>query len=205
MFRFLEILFPGKNRFNEELNQLNQEIEPLKEALITWKYEDLELLSLIQKERDVSSYKGTTEGIILSIYHEDMAAYKWKQLRGFGDIQVCVIATKQYNFKYIIKNGGASMYINDRFLGEFKKDHFVYTGKRNRIAYVDMNGADWWEVFLQDKKLGSLANIQKARDVNPRAYFMGGELSEGEQAVFMCITLYLIVFLTKDEKRLRFR
>lgn len=205
MFRFLELLFPGKNRLNQELEDLQKDIEPLTHALISWNYQELELLSLIQTERSASRYSKYTQGIITSIYHEHMAAYKWKKVSGLTDLEVCYVETKSSNFQFVVKSGEPSLYINKQFLGTLKKDGTIYSTKRNVIAHINMDGSEWWEVDLQGKKLGSIVNIHRARDINPRAFFLSSDLSKEEQEIIFCIACYVIINLTKDEKKLRFQ
>lgn len=205
MLRLLEMLFSGGSREKKALEELDLDIAEKAEILYNWEIKDLDLMSLIQTDRDFSFFQNSIEGTINTIYSEPMVVYKYAKMKGFGNIELCVAKMAHISFKYIINKGHVSHFINENYLGVLKPDGFLYATKRHRLAHIDFATGEWWDIHIQGKKLGSLCNIQKARDVAPRAFDLKRNLSSDELAIFLCIAIFQIIDKTKDEKRLRFK
>jgi len=205
MFSFLEILFPGKARLKKEIAEAHQELSPLTENLVSWEGEELELMSLIQVERKVrSAFSSSVQGIICSIYHEHMIAYLWKKLAAVGDLAIIVAATKKYRYEYIQKGDNCSMYVNDHYLGDLKRDNKLYLSKRSILASINVTGAEWWQIDIEGQYAGSLVNIDKARHVNPRAFQLRRDLSEEKVMVFLALAIFKIIDSTRKMKKIPF-
>ena len=206
MFKLLDFFMPGKAKLKAELEKARQEIVPLTENLVDWQAEELELMSLIQDERKVrSSFDKSVSGIICSIYHEHMAAYIWRKVFGLGDMDVMVITTKKYEYQYVQKNGKVSFYVNDKFLGEFRKDNRLYLSRKRVLGEIRIDNSEWWSIYYDGEQVGNLVNVEKARHVNPRAFELRRGISDNAEMVFLAIALYKIVEITKKEKKLPFR
>ncbi len=206
MLRILDFILPGKAKLKQELQRATEDIEELSAHLIDWEDGELELMSLIQADRKVkSSFDKSVSGILCSIYHEHMAAYLWRKVFGIGDMDVMVIRTRKYLYQYIQKNGRISFYVNDQFLGEFRKDQQLYLNRKRILGGIHVDSSEWWDIHFGGERVGSLVNIHKARHVNPRAFEMRGGISSDAEMVFLAIAFYKIVEITRKEKKLPFR
>lgn len=206
MLKILDYIFPSKAKLKQELQRATNELDAISENLVDWEEGELELMSLIQDERKFkSSFEKSVSGILCSIYHEHMASYIWRKVSGFGEMEVMVIRTRKYLYQYIQKNGKISFYVNDKFLGEFRKDNQLYLNKRRILGGIDVDSSDWWDIHFNGERIGALVNIKKAREVNPRAFELRRGLTSDAEMVFLSIALYKIIVLTRNEKKIRFR
>lgn len=208
MFKILDYIFPGKARLKREMEELRKEVEPFSEHLIKWEGEELELMSLIHAERKVkSAFESSVSGIICSIYHEHMIAYQWKKLPGLsGDVQIIVANTKKYRYEYVIKGGVSSFYVNDQFLGELRKDNGLYISKNRLLGRIEQKAtSEWWPIYFDQQLVGSLVNIEKAREVNPRAFQLQRNITDDGELVFLSFAIFKMIDLTRRMKKLPFR
>lgn len=206
MFKFLEYIFPGKNRLNAAIAEMKSDLKEQSELLVSWEGRELELMSLIQENRLVkSAFEQQVSGIICSIYHEHMVAYCWKKLSGLGNIEIIVAHTKKYHFEYVKKNGRISFYVQDQFLGEFKNNDKLYLSKKRELASIRIGTGEWWPIEVDSKPVGSLVNIDQARHVNPRAFQLRSGISPEQEIVFLSMAIYQIIDRTKDMKKIPFK
>lgn len=205
MFRLLEFLSPGKSRLQREIDEAHQILEPLSGNLVDWEGDELELMSLIQEDRKVkSAFETTITGTICSIYHEHMITYHWKKISGISKMEVTIARMKRYHFNYILKNGRTSFYVNDQFLGEYRRDQLFLT-KRQMIGEIKMDESEWWDIWVEGKNVGSLVNIALARHVNPRAFQLRRNLTEEQEMVFCAIAIFKIIEITRRMKKYPFK
>ena len=205
MFSFLEFLFPGKSRLKKELAEAHREMVPLTNNLIKWEGDEIELMSLIQDQRKLrSAFSSSVEGIICSIYHEHMIAYLWKKVPSIGDLSILVAKTSTYTFEYIQKPDMCSMYVNNQYIGDLKRDNKLYLTKKAILASINISAAEWWQIEVEGEYAGSLVNIDLARHVNPRAFQIRRDLSEEKVMVFLAIAIFKIVDHTRKMKKIPF-
>lgn len=207
MLKILDYIFPGKARLKREMEELRKEVKPLSEHLIPWEGEELELMSLIHAERKVkSAFESSVTGIISSIYHEHMIAYQWKKLPALGgDFQIIVANTAKYRYEYVIKGGKTSFYVDDKFLGELRKDNKLYLSKNRVLGSIEQKtNSEWWPIFFNQQLVGSLVNIQKARAVNPRAFQLQRGITSDGELVFLSFAIFKIIDTTRRMKKLPF-
>lgn len=208
MLKILEYIFPGKARLKREMEELRKEVEPLSEHLIKWEGEELELMSLIHADRKLkSAFESSVSGIICSIYHEHMVAYQWKKLPGLGgDVEIIVANTAKYRYEYVMKGGRTSFYVNDQFLGELRKDNALYISKNRVLGRIDQRpSSEWWPIYFDQNLVGSLVNIEKAREVNPRAFQVQRDITDDGELVFLSFAIFKIIEITRKMKKLPFR
>lgn len=208
MINILELLFPGKSRLKREISEAKAEIEPISDNLVDWEGDELELMSLIQEERKVkSAFESSVTGIICSIYHEHMVSYQWKKLFGIGvDTEIMVANTKKYHYEYVTKGNKTSFYVNDKFLGEFRKDNALYISRKRILGYIEEKASsEWWNIYFDRSLVGSVVNIHKAREVNPRAFQLQRGINSDQEMVFLAIAIFKIVDITRRMKKYPFR
>jgi hypothetical protein len=205
MLSFLEYFFTGKSRLKKELAEALDEINPLLENLVDWSGDELELMSLIQDKRKVkSAFSSSVEGIICSIYQEHMIAYIWKKIPAIGDVSIIVASTTKYVFNYILKGDTCSFYVNNQYLGDFKKDNKLHLTKKSILASIKVTNAEWWQIHVVNEFVGSLVNINTARTVNPRAFQLVRNNSEEHEMILLSIAIFKIIELTRKMKKIPF-
>ncbi len=193
---FLQFLFKltvSKNQLIRDISVLRSEISPLKNKLIPFSDEEMELLSL--KQSNFTKKKGfvrLTKGIFDSIYYENLIAYG---IREYSNQQKLILITSSIDeFVYLVKADKTHVYMNNSEAGVITNNGKFYNLKNQLIGTIDGNDTlPTHTVFIKGRDVGYIANPRITNNTIPRAFNMLTNMSSDERIIFLCLTLINLV------------
>lgn len=193
---FLQFLFRltvSSNQLLRDITALRNEIQPLKEKLIPFSNEEMELLSLNQS--NVTKKRGFNKqisGIFDTIYFEHLIAYTIKEYSNHQ--QLILITTTTDEFVYLVKPDKTHIYLNNVETGILTKDGKLISLRNKLLGSID--GADHLpthRVIINEKDYGFIANPRKKDHTTPRAFNLLKPMNNDEKLIFLCLTLVNLV------------
>ena len=192
-FQFLFRLTVSKNQLIRDIDALRTEILSLKEKLIPFTNEEMELLSLNQS--NFSKKRGFVKlikGIFDTIYFENLIAYV---IREYSNQQKLILVTTTTDeFVYLVKPDKTHIYINNAEAGILTKDGKFISLRNQLLGTVD--GADHLpthKVIINEKDFGFISNPRLKNHTIPRAFNLLKPMNEDEKLIFLCLTLINLV------------
>lgn len=196
-FQFFSNFNPNNKRIVKDLAILKAEIKEWTEKLVPWTAEERELLSFSQIERTVKKgFFKSAKGIFISIYHEPLIAYNYKQYVSTKSPNALLIAhTSTHEFAYRIKNKEVFININDEFIGTLKENGCVYGGAKNRlIARINKEKEEkLYPVLIENRPVGNLMNRSKASVPNPRVFKLMATMGKEEEQLLLSLAILEMV------------
>lgn len=192
-FQFLFRLTVSKNQLVRDIEALRREIQPLKEKLVPFTNEEMELLSLNQS--NFSKKRGfhkIYKGIFDTIYFENLIAYG---IREYSNRQKLILVTTTVDeFVYLVKSDKTHVYLNNAEAGVLTKDGKLVSLRNKLIGSID--GSDHLpthRVIIDDKDFGFISNPRVKNHTIPRAFNLLKTMNAEERLIFLCLTLINLV------------
>ena len=193
---FLQFLFKfnlSKNQLIKDFELLRNETRLLRDKLVPFNSEEIELLSL--KQSNFTKKKGfvrLTKGIFDSIYYENVIAYCIKEYS--NKQKLILICSSVDEFLYIVKNDKTHVYLNNVEKGILTNDGKFYNQKNKLLGLIDNDDQlQSHSVWIQGKNVGYINNPRFVSKSIPRAYNLLKPMSKEEQNIFLCLTLINLV------------
>jgi hypothetical protein len=193
---FIQFLFRmtvSKSQLLRDIETLRHEVQPLKEKLVPFSRDEMEILSLQQSN---VSKKGTFskvyKGIFDTIYFENLIAYA---IRTYSNQQkLILITTSSDEFVYLTKGSNTHVFMNNKEAGLITKDGKFYTLKNKLLGSIE--GDDHLATHtatINGRKVGYIANPRIKTNTVPRAFSLLNTMNDEECSIFLCLTLINLV------------
>jgi len=196
-FRFFSNFNPSDKRVVKDLATLREEIKEWIANLVPWSAEERDLLSFSQIEQTAKTgFFKSAKGIFISVYHEPLLAYNYKQYYSRKTPNALLIAhTSAHEFAYRIKNKEIHINIDNAFVGTLKENGCVYGGEENHlIARMNkVEGEKLYPILVGDKEIASMVNRPKANVANPRVFKLMATVTEEEEKLMMALAVLEMV------------
>ncbi|MCB9309197.1 MAG: hypothetical protein H6567_03950 [Lewinellaceae bacterium] len=193
VLQFLLQMSMSKNQMLRDIQQLRPLLKPLKELLIPFSKEEIELLSIsnnIQKKSN--RFTPITLGFFTTIFHENVIAYATKQYR--SNQSLTIICTSKDEFVYVEKDGTITTYFNDIATGFISADGALKTLKGETQAII--KGEDvraLHQVIVNGIEIGYLRNPRYGSKIQQRAFEWYVDMDESNLYWFLTLCLINLV------------
>ncbi|MBC7885631.1 MAG: hypothetical protein H7X99_09160 [Saprospiraceae bacterium] len=178
---------------SRDINTLRTDIKVLKDKLIPFNEDEMELLSLRQSFS--SRKKGITKiskGVFDTIYFEHLLAYA---IRTYSNGQkLILITTTSDEFIYFNKGNKTHVFVNNAEAGMLSPEGKLYDVRNKLLATID--GGDQrlsHPVWIKGKEVGYIANPRFNTKTMQRAFQFVQPMSKDERSIFLCLTLVNLV------------
>ncbi|MBK8515834.1 MAG: hypothetical protein IPL55_05965 [Saprospiraceae bacterium] len=193
---FLQFLFKfsiSKNQLIRDITVLRNDIRPLKDKLIPFNDEEMELLSL--NKSNFSKKKGLvkfTKGIFDTIFYENLIAYG---IREYSNKQKLILITSSSDeFVYVVKSDKTHVYMNNSEAGVILNDGKFYSLRNKLLGTIDGNDSiASHNVIIQNRQVGFISNPRIESNTVPRAFSFLKSMNMDERTIFLCLTLINLV------------
>ena len=194
---------PGSKRINSDVGKFRTNAQKHKDELIPWHYDELELFSLNQK--NLVSKRGfgrSFEGLVLSIYHEPMLYYYYKEYPATKKNAILFAQTSRYEIVYRIRAKSTQIFVNESFVGSLELDGRLTQNKgRDLLARIDRKNPYMREIYLTEKLMGSVILPSEAPKISPRAFEIDEKMDEQQLLLFIVLGVHEIVDHLTHQKR----
>ncbi len=193
---FLQFLFKlniSKNQLIRDIEVLRKEIKPLRDKLVPFNDEEMELLSV--KQSNFSKKKGfvrLSKGIFDSIYYENVIAYG---IREYSNQEKLILITSSIDeFVYIVKRDKTQVYMNNIEAGVLTLDGKFYNLKNKLIGRIDGGDAlPTHPVIIQGNDIGYIGNPRINSTTTARAFTLLKPMHDDDRSIFLCLTLINLI------------
>lgn len=190
VFRYILKLPLSQRRLTKDVVELRSEIKEIKDQLIPFDFEEMELLSIHQSDK--STKKGFTKvqkGVLNTIYYEPLIAFVVKRYSSGQHIVLATSTSDEFVF-YTDKNK-ALVYINGNELGYLTQSGNFMGGRNRKFGSIDMSKSSSSKaIWVDDKNIGFLTEPNSKENNVPRAFNFIKKLSDQDRVVVLCLTLY---------------
>jgi len=192
-FRFLFKMTISKSQLRRDIDGLRKDTALLKDMLIPFNAEEMELLSL--KQSNVSKKKGfskVSKGIFNTIYFEPLISYG---IKTYSNRQkLILISSTSDEFVYLSNDSIMHVYMNGTEAGVLTADGKFYNIKKKLLAAIDGNDQlHEHTVWINGKDMGYISNPRYVSKSIPRAFNLLKEMTIDERNIFLCLTLINLV------------
>lgn len=188
-FRSLLKMPISKSQLNRDLSVLRKEIIVLKNQLVPFTEEEMELLSFNKsKTLKKNSFSKPYGGIFTSIFYENLIAYMVKKYP--NKQRLVMFVTSLDEFVYLTKGDLIHVYMNQVDVGVLTQNGQFYNTKNKVFASID--GADHAQkhhVTIQGKDIGFMVNPKFVSKSGTRAFQLLSKMNGDEKYIFLCLTL----------------
>ncbi|MEZ4910186.1 MAG: hypothetical protein R2774_04935 [Saprospiraceae bacterium] len=193
ILQFLLKMSLSKNQMLRDVQTLRAEMKPLKELLVPFSREEIELLSTNHTiEKKNRGFTKITMGFFTTIFYENVIAFATKNYS--ANQTLTIVATSKDEFVYIEKDGSIATYFNDVHTGFITSDGKLQTPRGETQAIIQ--GADsriLHPVSVNGKEIGYLRNPRYESKTQLRAFDMYEELNESNFYWFLTLSLINLV------------
>lgn len=191
--RFLFKMTISKSQLLKDVDTLRKDISDLKEMLIPFNSDEIELLSLNQSNVSKKKrFSSVIKGIFNTIYYEPLIAYSIKSYS--NNQKLILICSTTDEFVYLTKGNMTHVFMNDTEAGILTPEGKFYNIKNKLLALIDGNDQlQSHTVWIQGKDMGYINNPRFASKSIPRAYNLLKTMNIEEQNIFLCLTLVNLV------------
>lgn len=182
---------PGAKTIEKDLQSMREDMQEQQNSLVPWTMEEWPLLSATLGEH--KEYRGMVkraEGIMKSIYHEPLLAYRFKQYAG-GKHSLLLIRTQKFEYVFWKKGDRTEIFKDGEAYGILNEEGVLLSkdGKKEvgRLKQADKN--TFIPVVLHEHEVANISNPNKVDTVNPRAFEFLADLAEVDQEKLFALTL----------------
>jgi hypothetical protein len=191
---------PGSKRLTMETKRMKEDMDEWVTKLVPIDKEELELFSLGQDKQVLRKGVTTTaKGIFITIYHEPILAYSYREYLGKANKPNALLyaRTAEHEYTYWIRKGAGTLFIDGQEVG-LLSDNGVLKGKRSGkvIAQLKPEAGNLLPVEIGGREVGSLSKTVAKGDkgLQERAFsFLRNDISDKEEQLFIALALEELV------------
>jgi hypothetical protein len=194
IFEFLTRMSLSNNQMQRDIQALRAEISDLKETLIPFSKEEMELLSLSSiikgKKR---GYVKVIKGVVNTVHFEALVAFAIKSYS--PDHKLILVTTSDIELIYFVKGQITHVYFDGQELGFIDTHGKLYNVRRQLIAQIDGNdhlATHTVQIKGQDFGFTNNPKFEEKREIK-RAFQILKPMNEDELSIFLCLTLINLV------------
>lgn len=192
-FKILEYFTFGKNRLEQEKEELNKEVAALSSNLIPYTKADSDLLSFACVDK---SHRGDTlKGIFVSIYDEPMVAFVVKDYKSSKLNRLIAVNTANHKLVYIKTPKSVQVFFNDQQIGFMTEDYKFYGMKKRLVGRVNSGGkGSYSSVVYKDKELGIINDLAFDSPFPKRVFdIINDKLTAEGEIILISMSFYFLV------------
>lgn len=196
LYNFFVSINNSSGQRRRDLDRLKVQMREMVKELIPMNHTEMELLSVNQSGVSKSrGMNGVETGAFISVYHEPLLAYAYKQYSYPADQSILLVSSASDNFVYMTKGGSTQVFHNDLPLGLIDSEGNMYDEKTNRkMARIEADQMlSSHPVRIEGREVGEIVNARLNESPNPRAYQFLEPMNEKEARLFKALTFLSLV------------
>jgi hypothetical protein len=191
MLRFLVGLQVTNRKLNQDIIDLKKKIEAsVKELLVPWGPEELELLSLNHHSKKIQKgFHKAVQGVFNSIYYEPMIAFAYKEYYNISRRAIIVARTDDHEFIYKIKSNRTEIFVDGKSFGLMNNEGQLISVYRKKIASIKADNVEYLTVNIGQKHVANLMNPQTAEDTHLRVIELFQNINSEQEIILMSVII----------------